>query len=116
MLRFLYSSVSLVRYHTHTRYRPPVESASQSPSSDSIMIEDAPESFSLVKFDAFLPHSSILPVDSGVLIARYLALNTPPGMTDSGTLKCVVSPSTKVFTETVCFSVSEFISSLTDAA
>ena len=87
MFRLRYSSVSLVLYQTQTRYLPPVESRFQLLSSDSIMMDVATESFSLVKLEAFFPHSSIFPVDSGVLIARYLAFRIPVSTTEVGTLK-----------------------------
>ena len=117
IFRLRYSASSLVRYQTHTRYLPPVESRFQFASSDSTIMELADISFSFVKLEAVLPYSSILPVDSGVFMARYLALSTPVGDTLSGTLKCVVSPSIYVLTVTFCFAVAvEPSTSFTSAA
>ena len=47
----------------------------------------AAESFSRVKREAALPYSSILPVDSGVLMARNRAFSTPEGKAGSSTWK-----------------------------
>ena len=83
-----------------------MESKSQFPSSDSIIMEWARDSFSFVNSDAALPYSSILPVDSGVSMPMKRAFSTPEGIMLSGTKKCTVSPSTNDFTVTSCFAVS----------
>ena len=50
-----------------------------------LIMASAFSSFDRVKFEAALPYSSILPVDSGVFIARYLAFSIPPETTLSET-------------------------------
>jgi hypothetical protein len=66
----------------------------------------------LVKVEAFLPQGSIVPVDSGVLIAIYLAFNTPFSKKFKSQLKWEVSPSMCCFKLTSFFKELLLISSL----
>ena len=71
-------------------------------------MDEAEESLEAVNSEAFFPHSSIFPVDSGVFTARNLAFKTPSSDMEVGTKKWVVSQSMKLLTVTSALTVSLF--------